>query len=180
MTYKIIPTHGGYRKLKSFQTAEIIYDFTVNFSKIYIKSFKTKDQMDGAARSGKQCIAEGSVNSGTSKKLELKLIGNARGSFEELLLDCQDFLRQNSLPLWDKNHSKAKEIRALAYRSNRSYKTYKYFLRNPEEAANCLICLLHQVNYLLDQQLRVLEKDFLTKGGFTENLYKSRRDFRGY
>jgi len=177
-SYHLIPPHGGYRSLKSYQTTEIIYDLTVEFCRRWVESPRLKEQMTSAARSSKQNIAEASQDSGTSKKTELKLLGVARGSLEELLQDYQDFLRQRSLPLWGKEDAKARKIRALAYRSNRSYKTYLGFLRNPETAANCLICLIHQANYLLDRQLKALEKDFLTKGGFTENLFKKRLQFR--
>ena len=116
----------------------------------------------------------------TSKKTELKLIGVARASLEELLLDFQDFLRQKELPLWEKDDAKAKEIRALAYRSNRSYSTYKTYFeeQEPEIAANAAISLIHQTNYLLDQQLRSLEKEFLKEGGFTEKLYRARSQAR--
>ncbi len=175
---KLILPHGGYRQLKSYQMAEIVYDFTVKFTKHYIIDLKLRSQLDGAARSGKQNIAEASVDSGTSKKIELKLTKVARGSLEELLLDCEDFLRQRDLELWGKSHSSARKIRALAYKSNKSYTTYKGFLRKPEEAANSLICLIHQTNYLLDRQLASLEKQFLKEGGFTERLYRSRRKAR--
>jgi len=186
MTYtktKLIPPHGGYRKLKSYQMAEIIYDGTVEFCERYVsykshKTNRTYSQMTQAARSGKQNIAEGSMDSGTSKKIELKLIGIARGSLEELLLDYEDFLRQRNLSLWEKDSSEAQAVRRLAYKSDKSYTTYKSYLRSAEEAANCLVCLIHQANYLLDQQLRSLEKDFLKKGGFTERLYRERRKFR--
>jgi len=129
-----------------------------------------------AARSGKQNIAEGSMASGTSKKTELKLVGVARASLEELLLDYQDFLRQRNLPVWGKNHPLAQMIRRLAYASNRSYMTYKAYIEgaSPEVAANAMLCLIHQTNFLLDQQLRQLEKKFLEQGGFTEKLYRSR------
>ena len=78
-----------------------------------------------AARSGRQNIAEGSQASGTSKKTELKLVGVARASLEELLLDYEDFLRQRGLPLWDKSNPTAHVIRKLAYEKNRSYSTYR-------------------------------------------------------
>jgi four helix bundle suffix protein len=130
----------------------------------------------GTARSGKQNIAEGSMASATSKKTEMKLIGVARASLEELLLDYKDFLRQHNLPLWDKDRPEAKEIRALAYNKNRSYATYKPYIENapPASAANTLICLIHQANFLLDQLLRQLEKQFSEQGGFTERLYHER------
>ena len=177
----LIPPHGGYRDLKSYQMAEIVYDATMAFCDRFIdRRSRTVDQMVQAARSGKQNIAEGSVASATSRKTELKLVGVARASLEELLLDFQDFLRQKGLPLWAKEHAKAKEIRALAYRSDRSYSSYKtYFEENtPEIAANTAICLIHQANYLLDQQLRKLEKQFLEEGGFTERLYRVRSQTR--
>lgn len=177
----LIPPHGGYRDLKSYQMAEIVHDATVVFCDRFIdKRSRTHDQMVQAARSGKQNIAEGSMASGTSKKTELKLIGVARASLEELLLDFQDFLRQKGLPVWSKDHPKAKEVRALAYRADRSYKMYKTYFeeQGPETAANAAICLIHQANYLLDQQLRALEKEFVKEGGFTERLYRVRSQAR--
>ncbi|MBA4389402.1 MAG: four helix bundle protein [Syntrophus sp. (in: bacteria)] len=160
----IIPPHGEYRELKSHQMAEIIYEATVVFCGRFIeKRSRTNDQMVQAARSSKQNITEGSMASGTSRKTELKLIGVARASLEELLLDFEDFLRQKALPLWGKEHAKAKEVRTLAWKENRSYSTYKAYFENPnpEVAANAAICVIHQANYLLDQQLRTLEKSFL-------------------
>jgi len=85
-----------------------------------------------AARSGKQNIAEGSMASGTSKKTELKLVGVARASLEELLLDFKDFLRQHGLPLWGKDHPKAKEVRGLCYKKDRSYRNYKTYFEKAE------------------------------------------------
>lgn len=177
----LIPPHGGYRDLKSYQMAEIVFDATMVFCDRFIdRRSRTRDQMVQAARSGKQNIAEGSMASGTSKKTELKLIGVARASLEELLLDYHDYLRQHALLLWSKDHAKAKEVRALVYKSNRSYSTYKTYFEEaePEIAANAAICLLHQTNYLLDQQLRALEKEFLNEGGFTERLYRVRSQGR--
>jgi four helix bundle suffix protein len=106
----------------------------------------------------------------------------ARASLEELLLDFQDFLRQKGLALWGKDHQKARAIRRLCYRENRSYLTYKTYIEgsSPEVAANTLICLIHQTNYLLDQQLRALEKEFLKEGGFTERMYRARSHARGW
>jgi four helix bundle suffix protein len=98
---KLIPLHGGYRKLKSFQVAQLAYDVTVRFCDRYIeKRSRTHDQMVQAARSGVQNIAEGSQASGTSKKMELKLTNVARASLEELRLDYEDFLRQRGLAQW--------------------------------------------------------------------------------
>ena len=176
-TEGFIDPHGGFRELKSYQMSEIVYDATAAFCDRWIgRRSRTHDQMVQAARSGKQNIAEGSMASGISKKIELKLVGVARASLEELLLDYQDFLRQRSLPIWGKNHPQAQKIRKLAYASNRSYMTYRPYVEgsSPEIAANAMLCLIHQTNFLLDQQLRQLEKKFLEAGGFTEKLYRTR------
>ena len=178
---KLMPPHGGYRNLKSYQMAEIVYDATVKFCNRFIdKRYRTHDQMVQAARSGKQNIAEGSMASGTSKKIEIKLIGVARASLEELLLDYEDFLRQNNLPLWDKNDPKALAVRKIASMENRSYSSYKIYIeeQSKEVAANTIICIIHQTNYLLDQLKRRLESDFLKEGGFTERLYRTRKKYK--
>lgn len=171
--------HGGYRNLLSFRTTTIIYDLTVIFINRYIpKGSRTYDQMEQSARSGRQNIAEGSQTSATSSKGEMFLTGVARASLEELLLDCEDYLRQHGLKLWTKDDPKAIAVRKLGYTSNRSYKSYASYLTTPEDFANTLICLIHQANYLLDRQLIALDKKFVEEGGFTENLYKRRLSYR--
>ena len=166
-------TTGGYKSLPFFKQAEIIYDFTVEFVKKYIDyKSRTKDQMEQAARSGKQNIAEGYLQ----KSLEgrIKLVGVARGSLEELLNDYVDFLRQRGLKLWDKDSPKAKAVRALVYNGYNSYINYKIYIENPEDAANASVCLINQTNALLDQKLRWLEEKFISQGGFRENLFRKR------
>lgn len=181
-TYQTDKRHGGYRTLKSYQTTTVIYDLTVEFCKNFLTdksdktnlSYRTIDQMIQAARSGRQNIAEGSEASAVSKKSEIKLVGVARASLEELLIDFEDFLRQRGLKLWDKDNPRAREIRTLCYQSDTTYQTYQSYLRSAEEAANAAICLIHQANYLLDRQLESLKEAFIEEGGFTENLFKAR------
>ena len=151
MNQELIPPHGGYRNLKSYQTTTLIYDFTFDFCKRFVKDYRLKDQMVHAARSGRQNIAEGCQASGTSKKTEIKLVNVARASLEELLIDYEDFLRQRNLEQWGKEHAKALEVRKLVTVENRSYETYRTYLAEVDSAANTLICLIHQANFLLDQ-----------------------------
>ncbi len=191
----LFPQHGGYRKLASFQTAQLVYDGTIVFCNRFIdKRSRTHDQMVQAARSGVQNIAEGSMASVTSKKFELKLTGVARASLEELLLDYEDYLRQHRLPLWSKESPEALAVRRRyrlggldrsdqSERSDRSDKSdwidpYNIGTATPEVAANTLICLTHQASYLLRQQLQRLEREFLSEGGFTERLYRQRQQRR--
>ena len=182
MTYQnVIPPHGGYRNLMSYQMAVIVSDYTHNFIPRYIdKSSRTRDQMEQAARSGKQNIVEGSMASGTSKKTELKLLGVSRASFEELLADYEDFLRQNNLNIWPKSHPETLRIRKLSHMPYKSYITYTTYLNSPEPAANCAISLIHQTNFLLDRQIRSVEQEFLTHGGLTERLYHARSKYKSY
>lgn len=168
-------TIGGYKSLPFFKQAEIIYDLTVEFVKKYINPYsRTKDQMEQAARSGKQNIPEGYLQ----KSLEgrIKLLGVARGSLEELLNDYVDFLRQKGLKLWEKDSPKAQAVRRLVYNRYNSYNNYKNYMDSPEDAANAAICLINQTNALLDQKLRWLEEKFVNEGGFRENLFRKRME----
>jgi len=177
MTERFIPAHGGYQDLLSFQKSRIIYDATVWFCGRYLeRRDRTNDQMIQAARSGKQNILEGSLASGTSKKTEVKLTNVARASLEELLEDYRDFLRVRSLRLWEKNSREALFVRRFGRTENVTYETYRTYIetRPPEVAANIIICLIHQTNYLLDQQIRQLEKAFVTEGGLSERMTKAR------
>lgn len=180
----LIPRHGGYRNLRSFRCAQEVYDATVVFCDRFIdKRSRTHDQMVQAARSGVQNIAEGSMASATSKKMELKLTGVARASLEELLLDYEDFLRQRGLALWSKDSPQAKAVRGKYqsdYKSDASdgSDVYGIATATPEVAANTLICLINQASYLLHRQLQSLEQSFLKEGGFTEKLYRERSRYR--
>jgi four helix bundle suffix protein len=172
-----IPPHGNYRELLSYQKAEVIYDLTYRFCQRFLaKGDRTIDQMVQAARSGKQNISEGSKASGTSKEMELKLTNVARASLEELLNDYEDFLRVRDLPLWEKNSKEASYVRRLGHRSHVTYESYRTFVetRPPEVVANIALCLIHQANYLLDQQIRRLEQDFLKEGGLRERMTRAR------
>jgi four helix bundle suffix protein len=172
-----IPPHGGYEELLSFRKARIIFDGTVLFcARFFDKRDRTVDQMVQGARSGKQNILEGSKASGTSKESEIKLVNVARASLEELLEDYRDFLRVRKLRLWDKESREAQFVRQLGRNKDVSYETYGTYLetRPPEVVANILICLVHQTNYLLDQQIRQLEKTFLKEGGLRERMTRAR------
>jgi four helix bundle suffix protein len=129
-----------------------------------------------AARSGKQNIIEGTQASGTSKEMEIKLVNVARASLEELLEDYRDFLRVRGAVVWAKDSREALFVRNLGRGKNRSYETYRTYIetRGPEVVANVIICVIHQTNYLLDQQLRKLEQAFLQEGGLRERMTRAR------
>ena len=174
---RVILSHGNYEELESFKTTLIVYQGTVAFCDRFIDiRSRTHDQMVQAARSGKQNIVEGCAASGISKKMELKLVGVARASLDELLEDYRDFLRHRNLPIWGKDDPQTLKIRKLAFEKHRTYRTYKSYVEKspPEIAANTMLCLIHQANYLLDRQLRSLEKAFVEEGGFSERLYRAR------
>jgi len=185
---ELIPKHGGYRKLKSFQVSQLVYDITVRFCEKYVDRFsRTRDQMVQAARSGVQNIAEGSQASATSKKTELKLTQVARASLEELKLDYEDFLRQRKMTMWDQKNpirkglicrrlQTADEVAlwvkwAVAKSTSSNKSTVSVY---PEFSANAALALISVACYLLDKQVERLALDFENEGGFTERLYKVR------
>ena len=201
----LIPKHGGYRKLKSFQVAQVIYDVTVRFCDRYIdKRSRTHDQMVQAARSGVQNIAEGSQASGTSKKTELKLTNVARASLEELRLDYKDFLRQRGLPIWERDDPRrqalidrrcatADEVAQWVKEEHdcglhgrgrlsgqKRQSTKSAVSTYSELAANAALVLLTVACSLLDRQLAAQAKAFETEGGFTERLYRVRSEKRSF
>ena len=187
MSPGFIPQHGGYRDLLAYQKAEAIYDATVYFCSRFIDpKSRTRDQMVQAARSGKQNIAEGSMASGTSKETEIKLMNVARASLEELLVDYKDYLRVNGLPVWDKNSPEACRIRSIRpqandnHKSHGSYETYRTYIEavTAGDAANAILCLIHQANYLLDRLIRQLEEAFVREGGLRERMTRARLDAR--
>lgn len=160
--------------------AEIVYDTTVFFSnKLIDKRSRRHDQMVQSARSGKQNIAKGSMVSGVSKETEIRLMGVAHARLEELLNDYKDFLRARILPFWNKNDKRALEIRAIA-KNNKSYKSYLTYLTHPslEVVVNTIICIIHQTNYLLNQQIRKLQELFIKEGGIREKMLKARLNER--
>ncbi len=173
-----IPKHGGYKNLLSYRKAEIVYDATYHFCRRFIDSrSRTTDQMVQAARSGKSRTSwRGSLASGTSKEAEIKLTNVARASLGELLEDYQDYLRVNKLQLWDKNSAEARETRRLGVLSDFSYATFEDLVEraNVQTAANTIICLIYQTTYLLDQQIRRLEADFVKDGGLRERMTQAR------
>ena len=178
---RVLPARRDYRKLLSFQKAEIVYDITFRFAhKFLAKGDRTIDQMIQAARSGKKNILEGSKAGLTSKETEIKLTNVARASLEELLDDYRDFLRSRDFPEWDKESREAKFVRARGRVVPQSYEVYREFVetRPAEVVANIAICLIHQTNYLIDRQLRRLEKDFLEQGGLRERMTRARLERR--
>jgi four helix bundle suffix protein len=179
---RFLPPHGGYEDLLSFQKARIVYDATLRFCERFVdRRSRTHDQMVQAARSGKQNILEASQASGTSKETEIKLTNVARASLEELLEDYRDYIRSQGLQLWDKASREALFVRRLGAQPGVRYQTFgEYFETRPGPVvANILICLIHQTNYLLDRQLRTLERDFVRGGGLRERMTQARREARG-
>ncbi len=133
-----------------------------------------------AARSGKKNLLEGSKAGTASKETELKLTNVARASLEELLDDYLDYLRARDLRIWEKSSREAQYVRKLGRREPQSFELYREFIgtRSAEVVANIALCLINQVNYLIDRQLHRLEKDFLAHGGLRERMARMRQAAR--
>ena len=177
-----IPPHGNYHELLSYKKSAIVYSAKVKFCERFISiKDRTYDQMVQAARSGKQNIIEGSKASATSKETEIRLTNVARSSLEELLEDFKDYIRNRKEVIWDKDSREALYVRKLAYTKDESYEnTYEQFIetRSGVVCANIILCLIHQCNYLLDQQIRRLEEDFIMNGGLRERMYQARKNYK--
>ena len=177
---------SGYEYLLAYKLTVPIYDYTVVFCDRNINKFsRTLDQMVQAARSGMQNISEGNKQQGM--KGYIKLSGVARGSLEELLKDYCAFLRQNKLQIWDKERAKKEigEIREIWKILNDSSTlsanpNFPDLPDDPEKAANLMITLIHQANYLIDKLIMSLKEKHMKTGGLTEELYNKRRSYRGY
>jgi four helix bundle suffix protein len=185
--------HGGYRKLRSYKVAEVVYDATVVFCRrFHADDRRMTDQMVQAARSGVRNISEGSGMAATSRKTELKLTNVARASLsDELLRDYESFLRQRGLRVWPKDSREARAMRARlaqdyapnlpAARPGVVQLTGLFGLSEfvekaaPELAANAMLCAVNQAAYLLKRQIQSQGREFLEKGGFTEKLYGARK-----
>jgi len=161
-----------------YQQAVVIYDLNHKFCQWFIKSPRTKEQMEQASRSGKQNIVEASLEK--SLKMNIKLTGVARGSFGELLEDYKDFLRIRGLSVWDKDDKRLKAVRAwrVTNETNETNVTNWTNLTNwtnePERFANLMITLISKENYLLDKMIQALEEKFVKEGGYSEGLTKKR------
>lgn len=181
MTGVFLPPHGGYKTLLSYQKAEIVYDATVYFCGRFIdRHSRTQDQMIQAARSGKQNIIEASMASGTSKETEIKLVNVARASLEELLADYGDFLRVRGLAEWPAEHPYTRRLRDLNRIPGATYATFRKGIEHPDPAiaANVIIGLIRVTSFLLDRQIRQLEKAFVEKGGLRERMTRARLESR--
>ena len=176
-----IPPHGGYKNLLSYHKALVVYQATLYFCNRFIdKISRTHDQMVQAARSGKQNILEGSQASGTSKQTELFLTGVARASQEELIEDYRDFMREHRIEEWPAEHRYARRLSQLSRTPDADYDTFKKGIEHPDPVicANVIVGLIKVTCYLLDQQLRRLERDFINEGGLRERMTRARLAMR--
>lgn len=203
---RILQPSGGYEKLVSYQVAKLLYGVTVRFVDRYIPAgSRTADQMEQAARSGERNIAEGSKLSATTKKLELNLTNVARASIDELRKDYESFLEQRKLPLWEAMDPRRKElsnarcttpdevakwIKALwerekehRWQATEGPRTARTPLTVKDRAyaeisANVGQTLCKIALHLLDKQVESQARTFEKEGGFSERLYKMRKEIR--
>ncbi len=169
-----------YNNLIIYKQATLIYDLTYLFCSQYLNPMvekRTIEQMQQAARSGKQNIVEGVLEK--SSKLEINLLSVSRASFGELLEDYKDYLRTRSLVVWDKEHPKLLALQSLKITDENSViMRWREWTSEPERFANLMITLLYKEMFMLDKFIAVLEKNFIETGGYSENLLKKRLNYR--
>ena len=180
MPKQLIPRYTNYKELLCYQKAVIIYDLTYHFCTRFVdKHDRTYDQMLQAARSGKQNIIEGCAASSTSSKTEIKLLNVAKASLHELLEDYEDYLKTRNHRQWEEGSAELEAMRELGKQQNDA----EFFIslaetRPPETIANMCIVLIKQADYLLYKQLQRLSDHFVKEGGFSERMYRIRKEIK--
>ncbi len=173
---------GDYRDLIFYKKTKILYDMTYWYQDKYLMiGDRTKDQMEQAARSGKQNIAEGKEDGVTSVEMEMKLVNVARSSLAELREDYEDQLCSRRLKQWAKGHPRYEQMVQYCYEHHelKDYQPY-YEKWSIEEFCNVALTLLHQADRGIWNWLKKREKKFLEEGGLKEKMSAARRNVRGY
>ena len=166
-----LPKKGNYRDLLVYQKAKCLYDITFFFAQNYFVARKdrTVDQVVQAARSGKQNIAEGCSAGATSSEMELKLLGVARASMQEVLADYEDYLRTRGLQQWPVDDPRTHQTQEYC---KKHYSPLDYTKdidrRSPEAICNIAITLIHQYDTMMGNLIDRLQKDFVEEGGIRE------------
>lgn len=166
-----------YTELRFYQRSDVLYQLTQVFCQRFLPRYcdRTVDQMVQAARSTKQNIAEGSTDGQTSTETELKLLGIARGSNQELLEDYQDYLKRKGLSEWFGRNDRFDRLHQFC-RYHSQWADYQPMMvkMNDEELANMAICLCHQVDKALAKYIELKDREFTTEGGIRERMTAAR------
>lgn len=174
-------SQAGYKYLLTYQYSLVICDLTVEFCARFLSGrelMRQRDQMNQAARSGKQNIVEG--HQLESLESYIKLLGVAKGSLFELLEDYQDFLRQHNLKIWGKEEPIMRDLRVVRVVDKPviHIPNFPHIPPEPELAANLLVMLCQRTTFLLEKQIVSLKNKFITEGGFRENLFQKRLAYK--
>lgn len=172
-----------YKKLHFYRKSEVLYQLTCVFCERFLPRYgdRTVDQMVQAARSIKQNITEGFTDGETSFETELKLLGIAKGSTQELLEDYQDYIKRHALPEWAEENTARYENMKRFCKEHSDLNCYTpYFSKwNDEEMANVAICLCHMVDKAMTTFMEKRDREFVAEGGVRERMTAARLEMRG-
>lgn len=170
-----------WRELNFYKRSEALYQLTVAFCRRFLPRYgdRTVDQMVQAARSTKQNIVEGCSDGQTSFETEIKLLGVARGSNQELLADYGDYLAANGLVEWKGANPRFEALHRFC-RENTDLSAFRpYFEKwTADEMANCAICLSHMIDKALATTIAKKDEEFVTQGGIRERMTAARLGYR--
>ena len=181
MSYQILKRQIPWRDSYFYQKSEVLYHLTFTFCKRFLPTYgdRTVDQMIQAARSGKQNIIEGMEDGVASSEMQIKLLNVARASLQELREDYKDYIKSRNLQIWTKEHKRYKNMQTFCRNNNKIEQYQPYFeIWNNEEMSNIALTLAYMVDAMLNHYLITLEKDFVSKGGIKERMYKARTNYR--
>ena len=172
---------ANYKELHVYQKSEVLVLLTDVFCKRFLPLYGDRrvDQMNMAARCGKQNIVEGCEEGLTSSKMEVNLVNVARASFQELREDYEDYLKRNNLPIWDKDHPRFDGMVNFCRQNNR-WEAYQELASklSAEEFCNMALSLCHITDKMFDGYMKHLEKRFIEEGGIKERMHAARTGYR--
>ncbi len=172
---------ANYKELHVYQKSEVLVLLTDVFCKRFLPLYGDRrvDQMNMAARCGKQNIVEGCEEGLTSSKMEVNLVNVGRASFQELREDYEDYLKRNNLPVWDKDHPRFDGMVNFCRQNNR-WEAYQELASklSAEEFCNMALSLCHITDKMFDGYLKHLEKRFIEEGGIKERMHAARTGYR--
>ncbi|MDD6894274.1 MAG: four helix bundle suffix domain-containing protein [Prevotellaceae bacterium] len=171
-----------YTELHFYRKSDVLVQLTKAFCQRFMPPYgdRTVDQMVQAARSVKQNIAEGLTDGQTSFEVEIKLLGIAKGSNQELLEDYQDYIKHHNIPEWAKeNISRFDKMRRFCLDHSDECDYHPYFSKwNDEEMANLAICLCHMIDKAMTTFLEKRDREFVVEGGIRERMTAARKEMR--
>jgi len=179
---KLIPKHGGYRKLISFQISQLVYDVTVRFCDLYIDKYSLKlDYEDFLRQRNLSQLPYNHPALMRFKEKQCKKLEEVRSWVKEEREIAKQALKEKPQTINDDHglsQTKDNNIKSVQVIDSPCQSLSPCSLSSSALVANAALSLLNLACHLLDRQIDKLAEDFENEGGFTEKLYRIRMEKR--